>query len=134
VIPNRIPIEIMAGYLKCGGHHLKDNQGYQTIADYLWSYQYTHSGWDDFALKIDKEIRELMKKIFQDCRENGFFSPRCIYREGVREIVFAQCVEKDKNLGKNEVKPDLCYLCEKNTCAGIDGKGNYKQDKQHCWR
>ena len=124
----------MAQHLKCAGHNLQEDPGYKVIADYLWSFQYSHSGWDDFATKIDKEIRESMKKIFIDCRGNGFYGPRCIYRDGKREIVFAQCIERDKNLGKNEVKPDLCYLCENKVCAGVDSKGNYTQNRKHCWR
>jgi len=74
-----------------------------------------------------------MAKIFRDCRENGFCDPRCIMRKGQKEIVFAQCVERDRNVElPDQLRPDLCYLCEQHTCNSRDAKGNYRQDKKYC--
>jgi len=114
VIPDEIPIAVMARHLKCSGYNLQENPDYQAIAGHLMAYSKRHAGWDEFALKIDPLLRDLMVKIFQDCRQNGFFDPRCIVRNKKKEIVFAQCVERDRNIELPEcLKTDMCYLCEK---------------------
>jgi len=135
VMPNKIPTEIIAGHLGCTGFVLRGDPTYQIIAGYLWSYQYSHSGWDDFAKNIDGGLRDTMKMIFRDCRQNGFFAPACIYEGGKKVIIFGQLVDKDRNIDlPDKIKPDLCTLCESKQCYGIDGDGNPKQDKKNCWR
>jgi len=135
VIPHKIPTEIMAGYFGCTGYGLKDDPTYQVIADYIWSFQYSHSGWDDFASKIDKGLRKKMQDILKDCRQNGFFAPRCVYEGKKKKIIFGQLVDKDRKIPlPDEIKPDLCTLCESKQCFGIDQDGNPKQNKENCWR
>ena len=134
-MPHKVPTQIMAQHLECERHKLQDDTGYQAIAGYLWSYQVSRSGWDDFAAKIDSATRGVMAEIFQDCRCNGFYDPRAIMRRGKKEIVFAQLVDRDRTIPLDErLKPDLCMLCEKKTCGAIDIQGNPKQAKDFCWR
>jgi len=124
----------MARHLDCAGYNLQENPDYKAIAEHLKSYESRHAGWDEFAVKIDPLLRDLMTEIFRDCRSNGFYDPRCVYRHGKQEIVFAQCVELDRNVEPpKELLPGLCYLCEKRICEGRDIKGNYTQNKDYCW-
>jgi len=135
VIPDKVPTQIMAEYLGCTGYMLKEDPAYQIIAGHLWSFQHSHSGWDDFASKIDGGLRKTMGDIFKDCRQNGFFAPVCVYEGGKKKIIFGQLVDKDRNIElPDEIKPDLCTLCESKQCYGVDRDGNPKQDKKHCWR
>jgi len=121
--------------LKCSGYNLKENAVYQVIADHLWSYQHSRIGWDDYATKIDKDLRNTLRLVFSECRQNGFFGPKCVYRGGKKEIVFGQLVDRDRKVELPEaIRPDLCTLCESKQCYGIDRDGNPKQDKKNCWR
>ena len=135
VIPDKVPTQIMAESLGCTGYGLKDDPTYQVIADHIWSFQHSHSGWDNFAIKIDGGLRKTMAGIFKDCRQNGFFSPRCIFEGKKKKIIFGQLVDKDRKIPlPDEIKLDLCTLCESKQCYGIDKAGNPKQNKENCWR
>ena len=104
----------MARHLKCAGYEVQEDPDYQAIADHLKSYEARRIGWDDFAIKIAPALRDLMTQIFQDCRSNGFYDPRCVYSHGKQEIVFAQCVERDRNVElPKELRAGLCYLCQR---------------------
>ena len=59
------------------------------IKRYLSAYQKSGMGWDVYAIRIPDEDREILARIFKECRDNGFFLPRV--REG--KIVFSQMVQ-----------------------------------------
>lgn len=135
VIPHEIPVAVMSRHLGCRGTDLQDDPTYQVIAEHLWSYQYSRLGWDDFAQKIDKKLRATMAQIFSDCRSNGFFDPHCVMRRGNKAIVFGQLIDQDRTSPlPDNIRPTLCTLCEKRTCASVDSKGNPAQDKRYCRR
>ena len=135
VIPHEIPDAILSKHLLCSRINLVDDAGYQVIAGHLWAYQYSNIGWDEFAKKIDSVMRDLMAKIFRDCRQNGFFAPVAFMRKGKKIIMFGQVVERDRKVPVPDIlKPDLCYFCERKTCEDIDKNGNPIKNRQHCWR
>ena len=130
--PERVPSEIMARILECTMFELMKDSAYQTIAAHLMSYHVRNIGWDEYAIKVEPKLRELMKKIFQECRENGFFNPRAIMKSGKKEIIFSQVVDMDRNVELNpHLVPDLCYFCERRTCEFYND-GEFEKHEEQC--
>ena len=125
----------MAHYLKCEQGDLIKDLGYQAIAGHLMSYQKRNTGWDDFVIKVDNILRDVMTNIFQDCRESGFFNPYAIVQKGKKRIYFSQVVDMERKAPlPDKIKPDLCYFCEKHTCNSMNFRGDYVRDMLYCWR
>lgn len=101
--PNRKPDDILG-----------DN--YEIIKEILRNFAKSRAEWDDYARKIDPQVRATMSRCFAECRENGFYGPH-VGSDG--EIHFGQMVEMSEPI--NEV-----YRVE---VEGHDGKGATKEIK-----
>lgn len=93
---------------------LGDN--YTIVKEIIANFAKSRSEWDEYAKKIDPSIRNMMKKAFHECRENGFFGP-WIGKDG--ELTWGQEVEMSEPI--NEV-----YRVE---MEAHDGKGIVKEIK-----
>lgn len=124
VVPDEIPIDIMAKHLGCNRYAVVDDPGYQVIAGHLWGYQHSRGGWDEYATRLDGSVLETMTNIFRDCRQNGFYSPMVVFRGGKKKIIFGQVVDKEhKRPVPDKIKPTLCYFCEDRRCEEDHGNG-----------
>lgn len=137
VKPEQLPSEIMADVFGCPEYELENMPDYQSIARLLDSYGHHQHNitWTDYVRKTDSRLRDLMAQIFRTCRENGFYRPHTAWVNGKLTIVFDQMV-RPKKQGKSLYladPPDLCYLCEHETCADTDEYGRYRCNINKCW-
>jgi hypothetical protein len=74
---------------------------YDLIKSILLSYKKSGLGWDEYARKLEPGTQETLKKVFFECRCNGFMNPTI---EGDR-IHFQQMVKKTDIIDKYELTP-----------------------------
>ena len=48
---------------------------YDLIKEILVAFRKSGMQWDDYAKKLDYGTREIMAKVFRECRNNGFLDP-----------------------------------------------------------
>ena len=134
VVPDETPRDIIARILGIADkYRLADDPAYNVIVGHVWGFQYSGAGWDDYAKKIAMEIRDTMGKIFKECRQNGFFAPRAVFRKGGKVIIFGQVVEREGAPVPDKIKPTLCYFCEDRTCEEIHN-GRLMRKPEYCRR
>lgn len=108
--PSKMPQEIMGD----------DEDGIKSI---LIGYRKAGHSWEDYSKRLDGSTREMLTRVFRECRRNGFMSPSVI---GDR-IVWMQVV------GRGDFA-DGCTLCNAKFNLGeCRGKTNLKRDFIPCW-
>ena len=76
----------------------------EMVKTVLIGYQKSRMEWDDYARKLEPSTREILKKVFSECRCNGFFNPRVMDDS----ITFQQMVKMTNTLKRfSELTPAM---------------------------
>ncbi len=126
VKPQHMPEEIFRHYLDIEPHErIWESQEYKAIHSYLSNYRKAGGQWEEYVLKakIPPRFREMMARIWAECRRNGFCGPTAAHDKGRDIIMFRQVVEPRVEKPRNErLKWTLCNFCERR-CPSKDWKG-----------
>lgn len=83
IIPEKMPEQIIG-------------VDYDLIKGILTAFKKSGMNWDDYSKKLEPGTQEILKRVFHECRCNGFFNPH-IWGD---DIVFDQIVRVSKKVKK----------------------------------